>query len=263
MAVSHQTMLLLIKFRICGNLRYLSHAETLKLLQRACVRAAERAGDERNWSIAYSGGFNPHPKLSLPLPRPVGVESDDELLCLGIQSRRQSGSGRESFDTEAFRAGLSGQLPDGCELLSVGIAERKTSVQPSRATYVLTVRGQYLNENLKTMIERLLASESLSLKRQMDAKGLRFKDVDVRGFLESIELDDTNKNQMRITIVCKIGPAGTIRVDEILKLLEVEQDMLASPVRRTNVEWQIGGSQRLESESPADFGAVGRGFFGE
>ncbi len=241
MDVSDQTILLLIKFRICGSLRFVSHAETLRVFQRACVRAAEKAGSERNWSIAYSGGFNPRPKLSLPLPRPVGVESGDELLCLGIQIRRQGGRGRESFDTEAFRAGLSGQLPDGFELLSIGIAERRTAVQPSRVTYVLAVRDQYLNEETKTAIERLPASESLNLRRQMDAKGLRFKNVDVRGFLESIELDDTNKKQMRITVVCKVSQAGTIRVDEILKLLEVEQDMLASPVRRTNVKWEISG----------------------
>jgi len=241
MVVSDQTILLLIKFRIWGSLRFLSHAETLRLFQRACVRAAEKAGSERNWIIAYSGGFNPRPKLSLPLPRPVGVDSDDELLCLGIQSRRQGGMGSESFDTEAFRTGLSMQLPDGCELLSIDIAGRKTSVQPSRVTYVLAVKDQYLVEETKTAIERLGASESLTLRRQMDAKGLRYKSVDVRGFLESIELDETNKKQLRITVVCKVSQSGTIRVDEILKLLELEQDMLAAPVSRTNVKWKISG----------------------
>ncbi|MBW7991664.1 MAG: DUF2344 domain-containing protein, partial [Planctomycetes bacterium] len=64
-AVSNETIMLVIKFRIGGPLRFISHAQTLSVFQRACVRA----GIE----IRYSQGFNPRPRLSLPLPRPVGV----------------------------------------------------------------------------------------------------------------------------------------------------------------------------------------------
>jgi hypothetical protein len=41
-----------------------------------------------------------------------------------------------------------------------------------------------------------------------------------------------------IVVDCKIGPAGTIRVDEILSLLQVGTGDLARPVRRTKVQWQ-------------------------
>ena len=69
-----QNMSVIVKFGIKGNLRFLSHAETIRLFERACVRAGIK--------LVYSQGFNPHPKLSLPLPRTVGVESDDDLLYL-------------------------------------------------------------------------------------------------------------------------------------------------------------------------------------
>ena len=72
-----ENVLLAIRFKVEGTLRFLSHAETVRLLERACVRAGLR--------LRYSEGFNPHPKLSLPLPRPVGVESDEELLCLWVE----------------------------------------------------------------------------------------------------------------------------------------------------------------------------------
>ncbi|MBN2271219.1 MAG: DUF2344 domain-containing protein, partial [Sedimentisphaerales bacterium] len=64
---------MLLKFRIWGNLRFLSHAETMKVFQRACARAG--------LDVAHTEGFNPRPRLSLPLPRSVGVESDEELLA--------------------------------------------------------------------------------------------------------------------------------------------------------------------------------------
>jgi hypothetical protein len=82
------------------------------------------------------------------------------------------------------------------------------------------------------VIERLLASESLNLQRRVDAKNSKFKNVDVRPFLKSIELDDR-----AIVVECKISSAGTIRVDEILKLLELDAEMLTAPIRRTNVKW--------------------------
>jgi radical SAM-linked protein len=72
------TVSVLIKFKIEGSLRYLSHAETLRLFQRACARAGV--------NLQYSQGFNPRPKLSLALPRSVGVESDDEMLILRVQT---------------------------------------------------------------------------------------------------------------------------------------------------------------------------------
>ncbi|MCH7559344.1 MAG: DUF2344 domain-containing protein [Planctomycetes bacterium] len=216
----NEISLLVIKFRIGGNLRFLSHAQTLRVFQRACVRAGLK--------IQYSQGFNPRPKLSLPLPRPVGVASDDELLCI-----RCSMLNGQSDLCDLVKAALSKQLPEGCELLSVNVAQPGTSFQPCSATYVLAVRKEYLNEQLKTTIERLLASESISVQRQIDKRKSRIKNIDVRGFLESIELDRDS-----IIVKCKISSAGSIRVDEILKLLELDVEKLASPIRRTSVQWK-------------------------
>ncbi len=208
---------MLIRFKISGNLRFLSHAETVKVFQRACARAGIK--------IRHSQGFNPRPKLSLPLPRSVGVESDDDLLCLRVEDSASS------FDGEQFKAGLCEQLPEDCELLSVKVAEAKASFQPSCATYILVVQEGYANEKLKTRIENLLASDSFNVQRRINARG-DTRSVDVRAFLKSIELDDRN-----IAVECKISSAGSIRVDEILKLLERDVENLAAPVRRTSVEW--------------------------
>jgi len=139
---------------------------------------------------------------------------------------------------------LSAQLPEGCELLSVSVARAGRSFQPCSATYVLAVRPEYLNEGLRTRIERLLASESLKVQRQIGKKNSKFKtqnlklkNVDVRIFLKSIKLDGRC-----IIVECNISSAGSIRVDEVMRLLELDQGKLASPVRRTKVQWQVNES---------------------
>jgi len=179
--------------------------------------------------VLYSEGFNPRPKLSLPLPRSVGIEVDDDLLCLRIEKN----TGAEECDLGTLiKTGLSEQLPDGFELLTVRTAKAKASVQPCQATYLLAVREEYLGEKLKSRIERLLASENLNLQRRTSPENSRFKNIDARPFLKSIELDDAG-----IAVECKISSAGSIRVDEILELLELDYNMLSAPIRRTRVQW--------------------------
>jgi len=212
----------------------------LRVFQRACVRAGLK--------IQYSQGFNPRPKMSLPLPRPVGIESDDELLCLRVH-KSTSAQEHKCISAQVHKS-ISAQLPEGCEILSVNVAEANASFQPCSATYVLAVRKEYLNEKLKATIQRLLESESLNVHRRIDkgksrienrlsavasakAEESRIKNVNVRGFLKSIELDPNG-----IIVECKISSAGSIRVDEILKLLELDVEKLVSPIRRTRVQWE-------------------------
>ena len=205
----------MVRFRIGGSPRFLSHAETLRVFQRACVRAG--------LPIRHTEGFNPHPKLSLPLPRPVGVESEDELLSVRVVGEP---------DTSPIERELASQLPEGCELLSVSIARPGDSFQPRAAAYVLPVCPERLDETLRATVAQVMARESIELQRSMDDSGLRVKTVEVRDFLKSIELDDRG-----IIVECRISPVGSIRVDEILELLGVSETELSGPIRRTCVQW--------------------------
>jgi len=219
-------MLLAIRFKMEGSLRFLSHAETLKLFQRACVRAG--------LAIRYSEGFNPRPKLSLPLPRPVGVESDEELLCLRVACEPLTEDPAADEQRESrIKEALARQLPEGCELVSVGAAGAGVSFVPCSAKYVFSVQPEYLTEELEATIERLLSSEHLPIRRVMDEEKTKFKNVDVRDFLKSIKLADSS-----IIVECAISPAGSIRVEEILMLLGLDEGKLAGPIRRTSVQWQ-------------------------
>jgi radical SAM-linked protein len=177
--------------------------------------------------IQYSQGFNPRPKMSLPLPKPVGIEVEDDLLCLRVNRERAT----TDYQSEVTDR-LAAQLPEGCRLLSVSAAGAKESFQPRAATYILTVPEECLDEKLKTKIADLLASETLILQRRTDVRG-DIRDVDVRPFLKSVELADTS-----IMVECSVTPAGSIRVDEIVNLLELDASEFAAPIRRTKVQWQ-------------------------
>ena len=233
-SAANETMTLLIKFKVGGPLRFLSHAQMLMVFQRASVRAGLK--------LRYSKGFNPRPKMSLPLPRPVGIESDDELAILSLVASCSNRKIRNTTEEERIKAELSTQLPKGCELLSVCIDREKVSFQPSSEIYMLILKeeNEYLLKKLKNTAKELLDSESLIACRPINNKDsrlkiqdLRLKKINVRDYLESIEFD-----YRKIMIKFRFTSTGSIRIQEILDLLNLDMDKLAAPIRRTNVQWQ-------------------------
>jgi len=221
--------LFVVKFRVFGSARFLSHAETLRVFHRACARAG--------LDLVYSEGFNPRTALSLPLPRSVGLACQDETCCLKL---------RTSSD-ENLKEKLSEKMPDGFELISAQALGPDESFQKGRAVYEISIIQNYSGEQLKERISRLLANDSLKLQRRMDAHG-RTKTVDVRQYLASIEVIDRSAAGRylaeggKVVVNARFSPQGSIRVDEILSLLEINVTDLDGPVIRTKVLWDTAGS---------------------
>ena len=91
-------------FSKTGSLAWISHLDTLRLLDRALRRSG--------LPVSFSGGFHPMPRLQVGLPLPLGVEGLGEWLDLDCC---------EPLDAEQARQLLQQQLPDEFRLLS-GVA---------------------------------------------------------------------------------------------------------------------------------------------
>ncbi|MDI9432522.1 MAG: TIGR03936 family radical SAM-associated protein [Sedimentisphaerales bacterium] len=222
-----------VRFGIGGLLRFLSHAETLRVFERACVRACI--------PVKYSQGFNPHPKLSLPLPRPVGVVSDDELLVLklfdakGIPVEDGPDGARQAWHERMMEA-LSGALPSDIAVHSIAIMKSTSSFRPETTRYVFDLDRTGGREGLDALGERIrqiLARDSLMVER-VTPERREGRRMDIRPYLRAIELKET-----RAIVECGISDAGSVRVDELMPLLELTPHDLSGPVRRTDVVWTI------------------------
>jgi radical SAM-linked protein len=213
-------------------LRFISHAETLRVFQRACARA--------HIPVKFTEGFNPHPKLSLPLPRPVGVVSDDELLVLrlfderGIPWDRSEVPAREQWQ-DRMRRSLAAVLPQDIQLRSVTLMRSDASFCAESVDYVFTVRRADHGDvkgRLQDKIVHVLARESVIIER-VQPRHRQGRRIDVRSFLKSIRTEGN-----RVVVACTVGAGGSIRVDEIMPLLDLAPADLAGPVQRTNVTWK-------------------------
>jgi radical SAM-linked protein len=219
-------------------MRFLSHAETLRVWQRACTRAV--------LPLQYSQGFNPHPRLSLPLPRPVGVVAQEELLVAKLCEDPEGGPAADRIEREAaMKHALAEQLPEGIEVLAVDLVAAHASLRPQSAEYVLPLEMAEESdaaEGLRDRIARVMDSDRCLVERT-STEGRATKTVDVRPFLQAIRWEGGD-----LIVQHRTGGAGSIRVEEILRLFGLPPQDLTGPVRRTNVIWETTNLDEVSEE---------------
>ena len=192
-------------------------------MQRAFVRSGI--------NMVYSQGFNPRPKLSLVLPKNVGLASEGDLFCVQITCGDDTTSHGEIFTR------ISRQLPGGISLEDIVVHGKKVGCRVVEAEYLIRIDNE---EKLKSAVVRadelnrlIQAGEEIIIERIIDDEG-SVKTVEIGKFLKSFE-----KVSQGIKVVCKITDRGTIRPDEILKLLNMEPSEISSSIVRNKINWQV------------------------
>lgn len=89
-------MRVVLEYTIGHRVRFISHLDFMRAIQRTIRRAGI--------PVAYSEGFNPHPRLSFGLPLPVGVTSSAEYMDIILE---------KPMDTEELKLKLNNHLPKG------------------------------------------------------------------------------------------------------------------------------------------------------
>lgn len=88
-----------IQFTKFGDMKYVSHLDLIRLFTRIFHRA--------DLPLAYSEGFNPHPKMAVLLPLSVGFESSCEYIDVEF---------KEGVSMLDCMKKLKGKLPLGMEI---------------------------------------------------------------------------------------------------------------------------------------------------
>ena len=153
-----------IRFRRGEEVKYISHLDIMRLWQRALRRA--------EMPLAYSEGFNPHPRISLAVPLALGVTSEAELMDI-VLSKWAS--------PHSFTAAAGRQLPLGIEILQVyNIPLTLPSLQSQvrYAEYRVELETEKEKKDVESAITSLLSAEHLPWQHQRDT-GPRHYDLRV------------------------------------------------------------------------------------
>lgn len=195
------------------------------------MRLFERALARAGWPVKFTEGFNPRPRLSLPLPRSVGTASEDELLIVELA---------EPIDPEEALYKLARHVPGGIRLL--GAKAPATDVSPQAVRVWYEVPGAGSAPQLDQAIEAFLGRDAFLVTRS-GPQGRAAKEIDIRPFVEALA-----RNEERLEMVLRVTPQGAARPVEVLDSLGLPGRELAHRLRRTRVEWSESVSPPQSAE---------------
>ena len=208
----NKNMRLSLWFSVAGDLRFLSHRDTLRMWERALART--------DIPVSYSQGFNPHIRMSLPLPRSVGVAAKNELFLIRL---------KRYCDTHMIKNQLKKQLPSGIELRDCGYIPLKVPVTPHQARYQINLTDLVDCSELLRLIDMFLLSSTWPVIRSAHGRHPE-RNLDLRSTIKHLKLKD---HYLDCTI--KINPKGTARIDEILRMLEIDTPNMVRWINRIDV----------------------------
>jgi radical SAM-linked protein len=204
----------MLTFSLGGDLRFISHHDTLRLFRRALARA--------DIPVRYSEGFNPHPKVMIPLPRPVGVASRDESLVMETS---------RIIDPDQALQRLQEKTPDDIRLFSLRRMERGEQMEPQRVRYRLDLSDMNIDD-LEARAEKMLTAETLPVERK-SPKSKEVRLVDIRPYLLDLKVDGST-----VEFTLLVTGNGTAKPAEIAGALGCESGSINHRIERLEVQWR-------------------------
>ncbi|MFR5859758.1 MAG: TIGR03936 family radical SAM-associated protein [Clostridia bacterium] len=162
-----------IRFSKTGYVKYTSHLDLLRMFKRAFKKA--------ELGLAYSQGFNPHPKMGFAQPLSLGYAGRNELIEFETDRPHQT--------AEILRA-MQGKMPQGIEISACYELSPKVKSLAAAADsaeyriWILTEKSEpQLQEDLK---KYLLQDEILAMKRMKKTK--KEEPVNIKNMIRRVEI---------------------------------------------------------------------------
>jgi radical SAM-linked protein len=195
-----------IRFSRGQELKFISHLDIMRLWQRVLTRAGI--------SLAYSEGFNPHPRISLALPLAVGVTSEVELMDIILT---------KPVSPHLFTAAVSQQLPAGIKIWQVyPIALTLPSLQSQvrYAEYQVALETEKGQKDIESAITSLLALKHLPWQHQRDTGP---RNYDLRALIDDLWLIDWHDGYCTVGMRLRCDSSGSGRPEQVAAALGFTQ----------------------------------------
>ena len=204
-----------VRFKRGPEVKFISHLDIIRLWQRALRRAGI--------VLAYSEGFNPHPRISLAAPLALSVTSEAELMDVWLA---------KYISPHSFTNCVNQQLPPGMEIIQVyQIALTLPSLQSQvryneyRVEVTAEEGAKYVTEALAS----LLAKEHLPWQHQRDTGP---KNYDLRTLIDDLWLDSWHNDYGIIGMRLRCDSSGSGRPEQVIRALGLSEP---SSIHRTRL----------------------------
>lgn len=213
------------RLRICyskaGRLRWLSHLEVVRALERVIRRA--------DLPYAVTQGFNPHMKAAFGPALPVGTAGEKEYFDVWLKGY----TGAE----EALRR-LAAASPEDLaprEARFVGDREPSLTAALTIARYLIEIDGEELSaDKVRSGVSRLLSEGELEVEHRGKTKVF-----DLRHSVPEDAVVEDRDGGVLITLTVRIGPQGSLRPEMFTRAALLRAAIEATAVRTTRTDTLI------------------------
>lgn len=194
-----------VTYRHGPELRYVSHLDLMRALERAMRRA--------RLPLAYSQGFTAHPRIVTAAPLPVGFTSEAEVMDIWLST---------PVSPSEFAGRLAPQLPVGLTILSVEdipLTEPALPTMLRQARYRVSLPAGIPLADVRQAVERFLSAPSIPRPKRGKGPGKPGPgSYDLRPLVVSLEAREGESGpELEMVLVAEASATG--RPDEVLDAL--------------------------------------------
>ncbi len=195
---------IICKYTKTGYLKYISHLDVLRFIQRSVKRAGIDA--------KYSEGFNPHMKTSFGYPLSLGIESIGEYFELDLD---------ENMEPEAFTERMNLVMPKEMQIIKADYCHDTESLMKrcTYARYLISIESDIDIDMLNEYLDEMLTKGVLYYRQKKNKKGKSVtRELNSKDLLHYLKAENIN-GKSKIMAVFKTIETGSMRVEEFIKLL--------------------------------------------
>ncbi len=198
------------RFSKTGDLRFVSHLDLMRCLERMLRRAA--------LPFKSTAGFHPTPRCVLALSLPLGVAGRNEVLELELTT---------PLEKDDVLTRLRAVAPAGLDFLRADIVEMKATAVPRRVVYRYSPPDGIPNETV-ARADQIFAEDKVWVDRLRPKP----RQLNIRPYLR-----DFRVSQAAVEFDLWVTAGGTARADELVAALGLADLAGAVPfLERTDLE---------------------------
>ncbi len=168
------------------RVKFISHLDLLRVFQRALRRA--------DIKVAFSQGFNPHPKISFGPALIVGATTEGDYMDIDLE---------EDISPEEFRKKMNKVLPPGIEIVESYEVELNDalSTKIKGAEYILQVNVKKSIKYIQNKIEEFMRKDIIEIEKE--SKSGR-KMVNIRPCVLELKVIEEAEDYLKFYIKLKL-----------------------------------------------------------
>ena len=203
-------MKILCKFTKLGYLKFISHLDLVDLFQRTLF--------QNKVDVKFSEGFNPHPRMSIAYPLPLGMESNSEYMEIYLNSK---------IDLKDFLIKMNERLPQGIKIVEAKYDDDESiSNKVKSVVYAFKLLNTFYDKNkdidIAKELDKVNAMDIVEIERKRK-KGKRriFVKENAKDYLNRLELKDD-----AIYAYIKMSEQGSLKPALVFDILNNYTDIV-------------------------------------